>query len=119
MTYTIYRAAGWHGEPTDPVIGETDDRREAAMRAGCRVDLSIPGECNRYDAYVVDEHGERVEPVESYQCDCCEALCGWCGNGSSDGPIGTRDGVVLECPAAWPSHLVTWMCPTCADALDD
>ena len=33
MSYTIYQAAGWHGEPSDPVIGTTDDEREAAIRA--------------------------------------------------------------------------------------
>lgn len=109
-TYTIYKAPGWHGEPCDPVLTQTDDEREAAMLAGERVDIRMPGGSNPHNCYAVDADGELVEPIESYRCDECGELVEW----GSDGPTGTLDGEVLECPEAHESHLVTWVCETCA-----
>lgn len=107
--YQIYRAPGWHGQPTDPVIEETDDALAAAMRAGCRVDIGMPGQCNRHDAYAIDTAtGERVEPIESYCCDACGDLIEW-----GDGPIGAMNGQILGCPEAAEKHL---LCHDCAEA---
>ena len=58
--YTIYRAAGWHGEPNDPMIAEVEDEREAAMLAGERVDIHMPGASNQYDKYAVDDSGDEI-----------------------------------------------------------
>ena len=113
MMYTVHRAPGWHGDPGDPVIMTTDDEREAALRAGCRVDLGMPGASNKYDAYAVGEDGEEVDRIESFCCDGCEKLVEW-GWG---GPIGAMDGKVLECAAAVEKHLVCWLCEDCTDQL--
>ena len=115
MRYQVYSAPGWHGKPEDPIIMETDDEHEAAMRAGERRDIKMPGGSNRYDAYAVDaETGDEVERVESYRCDVCEELTEW-----GDGPIGMRNGRVLDCPGAIEKHLVTWACPSCAEDEDE
>jgi len=111
--FTMYRAPGWHGEPDDPIIGETDDRQHAAMRAGLRVDLGMPGDSNKYDAYATDEDGTEVDRIESFQCDECGEIVEW-GNG----PIGTMDGRILGCPQAVEKHLVTWVCEECAAEMD-
>lgn len=111
--YTVYKAAGWHGEPIDPVILRTDDEREARMRAGCRIDIHMPGFCNRYDAYATDEDGDRVEPIESFQCEECGGIEEW----GEDGPIGTKDGRWLECVGSREKHTVTWVCQSCADGM--
>lgn len=108
--YTLYRAAGWHTEPTDPVIGHPASRRDAALAAGERVDLRMPGSSDPHDCYAVDEDGAEVEPVQSYRCDACGELHEW----DDDGPTGTKDGEVLLCPAAHESHTVTWVCEQCA-----
>ena len=110
MTYTIYQTPGWHSEPTDPVIASIDDEHEAALRAGERVDIHMPGNCNAHDCYALDEDGDCVEPVESFRCDKCEELVEW----GDSGPIGTMEGKVLECPDAMETHLVTWLCKDCA-----
>ena len=115
MTYTIYRAPGWHGEPTDPVIDTTEDERTAAMRAGCRVDIRMPGQSNRYDAYATDEDGNQVERIESFACDECGEIVEW----GESGPVGTQDGRILECPGGVEKHLVTWLCEDCAEASED
>ena len=115
-SYTIYRAPGWHGEPSDPVIGRTDDEREAAMRAGCRVDIKMPGQCNRYDAYAVDDDtGERLEAIPSFRCDHCGELIRW-GN---YGPTGVYEGRVLECAGGMDKHLVDWVCDDCVDVIEE
>jgi hypothetical protein len=109
--YQIYRAPGWHGEPDDPLIAETDDEREAALRAGCRIDIGMPGASNKYDAYAIDsETGEEVERIESFWCDVCEELVAW----GDYGPQGGNGGRILECPQAAEKHTVTWMCDDCA-----
>lgn len=113
--YRVYRAPGWHGRPTDPLIHETDDEREAAMMAGCRVDLGMPGQSNRYSAYAVDPDGEPVDRIESYECDECGRLHEW----GDHGPIGVHGGIILgPPPVPVESHLVTWCCPDCADAIE-
>jgi len=114
MKYTIYQAPGWHGEADDPIIDETDDEREAAMRAGCRIDIHMPGASNRYDAYALDEDGEEVERIESFRCDNCGEIVEW-----GDGPIGAKDGRILECPGGVEKHLVTWLCATCAEGYEE
>lgn len=108
--YTIYRAPGWHGEPEDPVIGTTNDEREAAMTAGCRADLGMPGNCNPHDCYATDEDGKKVDRIESYRCGDCDELIEW-----GDGPTGMMGGEILECAGAVESHLVTWVCEGCAE----
>lgn len=113
--YTIYRAAGWHGEPEAPIIGETDDKREAALRAGCRADLGMPGGSNPYDAYAEDEDGNEVDKIMSFCCDECGEIVEW----GEYGPTGTMKGKILECPEAMESHLVTWICEDCASDLDE
>ena len=113
--YTIKRRSGWHGQPTDPTIETTPDVEHAALRAGCRIDIHMPGGSNPYDAYAVDEDGEEVEPIDSFCCDECGELIPW----GEYGPTGTMGGKVLECPQGVESHLVTWMCDDCAAALDD
>lgn len=115
MNYTVYRAAGWHGEPDDPVVLETDDEKEAAMLAGCRVDIGMPGSCNPYDAYATDEDGDEVDRIESFCCDECGELTEW----GEYGPTGTMDGEVLECAGGVEKHLVTWVCDECADECAD
>ena len=112
-TYTVYRAPGWHSEPDDPVIMETLEKEDAAMRAGCRVDIHMPGGCNPHDAYALDDDGELIDPIESFQCEECGELCEW----GKYGPVGTMRGEVLECAGAMESHLVTWLCRECADEL--
>jgi len=114
--YAIYQAPGWHGQPDDPVICTTDDETRAAMRAGCRADIGMPGDCNHYDCYAVDtETGEQVEPIESYCCDDCGELNEWGG----DGPIGTMDGEILSYPDSAEKHLVHWVCEDCASDYED
>ena len=108
--YTIYKAAGWHGEPSDPVIGTTDDENEAAMRAGCRADIGMPGNCNKYDAYATDDAGGELDRIESFRCDSCEKIIVW-----GDGPTGAMDGEILECPESVEKHLVCWLCDDCAE----
>lgn len=116
MTYTIYRAPGWHGKPHDPVVATTDDRRRAAMLAGERIDIHMPGGSNRYDCYALDEHGREVARIESYRCDQCNELVEW----GDDGPAGgAAEGRVLECPEGYPSHLVTWLCDDCLAQYED
>lgn len=115
MTYTIYRAPGWHNEPTDPVIGVTDDEHEAAMMAGERCDIKMPGSCNAHDCYALNENSERVEPIESFRCDNCGELVEW----PEYGPIGAMGGRILECPDAVEKHLVTWLCESCAEQWED
>ena len=117
MRYQVYQAAGWHGEPSDPLLMETDDERRAAMLAGERVDIKMPGGSNRYPAYAVNaETGERLERIESYICDRCGELTEW-----GDGPQGIYNGRIHGCPASLPKHLVTWVCDDCAlgDETDD
>ena len=109
-TYTIYKAPGWHGEPSDPVIEVTDDEEYAAMMAGCRIDIKMPGNSNRYDKYAADEDGQRVDRVDSFACDSCGELTKW----GADGPHGCMDGEVLECPEVIGKHLVDWVCEDCA-----
>ncbi len=113
MHYTIYRAPGWHGEPTDPVIGHVETERQAALMAGERVDIRMPGGSNPHDCYAVDEDGELVDPIESFRCGACGELTEW-GDGEEGGPTGTQDGQVLPCPGAVESHTVTWVCEDCA-----
>lgn len=114
MTYTIYKAAGWHSEPDDPEIMRTDDEETAALRAGCRIDISIPGGSHKYDAYAVDnDTGEVIDRIESYQCDECGEIVAW----DDDGPTGTYNGEILECAESMESYLVTWVCPACADRM--
>lgn len=113
--YHIYRAPGWHGEPSDPLIERTNDERYAAMRAGCRIDIGMPGQCNRHDAYAEDKDGNRVEPIESFFCDACEELVEW----GETGPVGVMDGRILECPGGVEKHLVTWICESCADTFEE
>jgi hypothetical protein len=114
--YNVYKAAGWHGDPTDPVILETDDEHEAAMRAGCRADIGMPGSCNPYDSYATDaETGDLVEPIESFCCDSCGEIVEW----GEYGPNGAIDGRLLECPQAAEKHLVCWICDSCADDCAD
>ena len=112
--YTVFRAPGWHGEPSDPIILETDDEREAAMRAGLNVSLGMPGDCNTHDAYAQDGDGNPVEPIMSFCCDKCGELTEW----GESGPTGTMDGRVLECAGAMESHLVTWVCDECAEEME-
>jgi len=109
--YIIYRAPGWHGEPKDPVIATTNDRNKAAMMAGTRVDIYMPGECNPYDRYAVDSKtGEHIERVESFFCDKCEQLTPW----GIDGPVGLKDGRIFDYPGTSEKHLVSWLCHSCA-----
>jgi len=115
MKYIVRKAPGWHGEPHDPVILETDDEEEAAMRAGCRVDIKMPGDSNPYDAYALDEEDEWVERIESFSCGKCGELTPW----GEYGPTGTMDGRVLECAGAVEKHLVTWVCDGCASDMTD
>ena len=110
--YQVKSLPGWHCEPEDPEIYETDDAREAAMQAGCRMDLVMPGNSNRYNAYAVDSHGCEVERIDSFCCDECADLTEW-----NDGPTGTMDGEVLECPEVVEKHLVMWICDECAAEL--
>ena len=118
MAYTVYRAPGWHGEPTDPIIYRTNDETEARLRAGCRVDIKMSGRCDRYDAYAVDdETGERVEPIPSFRCDHCGVLIRWGNYGP--GPTGVYEGRVLECARSMEKHLVDWVCDDCVDCVDD
>ncbi len=114
MEYTVRKAPGWHGEPCDPVVCTTEDEREAAMLAGCRVDIHMPGNCNSNDCYAEDEDGHRIDPIESFRCDDCGELCEW----GDSGPWGTMDGKILECPGGVEKHLVTWVCDDCADECD-
>jgi hypothetical protein len=93
----------------------TDEEREAAMRAGCRIDIRMPGGSNKYDAYALDENGDEVDRIESFVCDECEDLVEW----GECGPIGAKDGRILECAGAVEKHLVTWLCSECADAYED
>lgn len=113
MAYTIYQAAGWHGEPEDPVIGRTEDMHEAAMMAGERVDIRMPGGSNPHDCYALDEDGERIDPIESYRCDRCGELFEW----GDDGPTAADDGYIIDEPGVYESHLLTWLCGSCA--IDD
>lgn len=116
--YKIYQSPGWHSQPDDPEIGSTDDEREAAMLAGERIDIHMPGNSNKYDSYAIDaETGERLTPLDSYRCDMCDSLYEW-----GAGPIGTMDGEILECARAVEKHRVTWVCEACASrtpACDD
>jgi len=114
MKYTIYKAPGWHGESDDPIIGTTDDERDAAMRAGCRIDIEMPGASNKYDAYATDEDGNEVDRIESFRCSICGELVEW-----GDGPMGAHNGRLLDCPQSVEKHLVTWMCASCADEFED
>jgi uncharacterized protein YlaI len=111
MTYTIYSRPGWHGEAYDPVIDTTESEREAAMLAGCRIDIHMPGACNKHNMYALDEDGNRVEPIESFRCDACGELTEW----GESGPVGAMDDRILECPQAAEKHLVTWLCDDCAE----
>lgn len=114
--YEIYKAPGWHSELDDPVIATTDDARDAAMRAGCRADLRMPGGSNCYDAYTIDTtDGSEVERIESFRCDHCHELIEW----AKEGPYGALEGQLLDCPEAVEKHLVTWLCEECAANLDD
>lgn len=109
--YAVKLAPGWHGEPCDPVVRRTRDERKARLMAGQRVDIKMPGACNRYRYYAVDEKtGEELDRIESFKCDACGRLVEW-----GDGPIGTSDGRILECPQATPKHLVDWLCESCAE----
>lgn len=110
-TYRIFKAPGWHREPADPMTHETDDEREAAMMAGERVDIHMPGNCSSHDCYAEDEDGETVTPIESFRCDVCDELFEW----GECGPQGGYGGSLLECPEGMEKHLVTWMCDACAD----
>ena len=112
MEYTVHQAPGWHGAPSDPVIMTTDDIHAAALRAGCRVDITMAGTSSKYDAYAVDEDGEKVDRIESFCCDSCEELVEW----GEDGPIGTMGGEILECPQTAKNHLVSWVCEDCANS---
>lgn len=112
--YEIYQAAGWHGYPEDPLICTTEDRREAALMAGCRVDMGMPGQASPYSCYALDEDGNEVARIDAYCCDRCDGLFEW-----GDGPIATREGRILECPESVPNYLITWLCGSCADALGD
>jgi hypothetical protein len=84
------------------------------MIAGCRVDIGMPGGCNKYNAYAVAENGNQVERIESYCCDDCERLIEW----GADGPIGTMDDEILECAESVEKHLVTWVCEECAEEME-
>lgn len=110
MSYTIYRAPGWHREPYDPPICTTDDRDEAALMAGERVDIRMPGGSNPHNCYAEDEDGELIDAVDSFRCDECGELHAW----GDDGPTGAIDGQILPEPGAHESHLVTWICEDCA-----
>ena len=115
MKYTIYKAPGWHGDPTDPIIRETDDEREAAMRAGCRIDIKMPGGSNKYDAYATDEDGNELPRIESFCCDSCGKIVEW-GEG---GPSGAYNGRLLDSPGSVEKHLVTWLCDGCAETYEE
>lgn len=115
MAYKIYQSPGWHGEPSDPVIHETDDEREASLMAGRRVDIKMPGGSNRHDCYALDSDGDTVAPTESFACDGCGELHEW----GDDGPQGAMDGRILECAEAAEKHLVTWLCCECVQEYDD
>ncbi len=112
--YRVFQAPGWHGEPNDPCIMETEDRQAAAMRAGERADIGMPGHCNPYDAYAQDEDGNDLDLIESFRCEACEELIEW----GEYGPTGTMGGKVLECAESVEKHLVTWLCTDCASNLD-
>ena len=105
-TFHVYQAPGWHGQPDDPCILVTHDEREAAMRAGERADLRMPGDCNQYDAYAEDADGNRVEPIESFCCDACGKLAEW----GEHGPTAMKDGEIAE---GMETHLVDWVCDDC------
>lgn len=113
--YHVKRAAGWHNEVVDPTIMTTDDRTEAAMRAGCRIDIRMAGHSGRYDAYAVDDDGHEIERIESFRCAVCGKVVEW----GEDGPTGIKDGRVLECPDAAETHLVSWVCDDCLASLED
>lgn len=115
MTYFIHKAPGWHNEPEDPVIETTEDETYAAMRAGRRIDIHIPGGSNRYDAYAVDGDGGPVKPIESFCCEHCSELHAW----GEYGPVGTSEGKTLECPEAMDRHLVEWICEGCEAELNE
>ncbi len=109
--YTLYRAPGWHSEPEDPEICQVETEEEAALLAGERIDIHMPGGSNRYDSYALDEDGNRVDRIMSYRCDECDEVIPW----GDDGPVGLDDaGEILECPGGREKHTVTWVCEHCA-----
>ncbi len=108
MSYAIYQGAGWHGEASDPVVAVVDTMEEAAMIAGCRQDIRMPGDCNPYDCYAVDEDGEEVERVDSYWCDGCGELTQW----GEYGPTPIVEGKFCE---GVEKHLVDWHCEDCCE----
>ena len=112
--YTVHQAAGWHNESTDPVIMQTDDEQEAKLRAGCRADISMPGGCNRYDAYAVDDDGRDIGRIESFRCNECGEIVPW----GETGPVGTMGGKILDCPGSVEKHLVSWLCDDCAEKIE-
>lgn len=114
MKYEVREAPGWHNKVNDPVIFTTEDEAEASMWAGMRIDLIMPGNCNSYCHYAVDEDGNEVERIESFRCDECGELVEW----GEHGPVGTKDGEILECPRAMEKHLVTWVCEDCAEKME-
>jgi hypothetical protein len=109
MKYTIYRAPGWHGEAFDPVVCTTEEKSEAMLIAGCRADIGMPGDCNKFSAYATDADGQDVGRIESYRCADCGELVEW-----GDGPTGMMDGEVLDSPGSVEKHLVSWVCEECA-----
>jgi len=114
MMYRVLQAPGWHGDPDDPLLMETEDEREAAMRAGCRADINMPGQCNQHDAYAVDEDGNEVDRIESFRCGECGEIIEWGDNGPQAGVDGELiDGGSVE------KHLVTWLCDSCAESYEE
>lgn len=114
--YEIYLAPGWHGQPEDPIVGATDDRETAALIAGENLAIKIPGDSAAHRYYAADSStGERLEPLESFRCDVCGDLFPW----GEHGPIGTKDGRVLECPGGVEHHLITWCCESCAAEMEE
>ena len=110
--YTIYQMPGWHGEPENPIILETDDEHEARLWAGLRLDHRMPGASNRYPYYACDKNGREVERLDAYRCADCGEMIPW----GDDGPVGMMGGEVLECPQSVETHLVSWVCEKCAYA---
>lgn len=109
--YTIRNAAGWHNQISAAIITTTDSEDEAALRAGCRADIRMPGGSGKYDAYATDEDGDEIERIESFLCADCGEIVAW----GENGPTGTMGGEIMECPGSVESHRVSWVCGKCAE----
>jgi len=114
MKYQVYQVAGWHGEPDDPLLHETDDEQEASLMAGERMDIHLPGDSNKFAKYATDSDGEVLDRIESFTCGECSKLFPW----GQHGPTGIVDGRIQERGDATPDHLVVWVCDDCSDEFD-